>query len=69
LAAELVDELQLLTHPLLLGHGKRLFGNDAAPAAFSLQYSRVSPKGVVISRYVRGGEVQTGSFALPPDNA
>ncbi|WP_336331577.1 dihydrofolate reductase family protein [Pseudomonas putida] len=62
LAADLVDELQLLIHPLLLGHGKRLFGNDAAAAAFTLQHSVVSPKGVVIARYVRAGQVQTGSF-------
>ncbi|WP_043204352.1 dihydrofolate reductase family protein [Pseudomonas putida] len=62
LAADLVDELQLLIHPLLLGHGKRLFGHDAAAAAFTLQHSVVSPKGVVIARYVRAGQVQTGSF-------
>ncbi|MFJ4456041.1 dihydrofolate reductase family protein [Pseudomonas sp. NPDC089392] len=62
LAADLVDELQLLIHPLLLGPGKRLFGNDAAAAAFTLQHSQVSPKGVVITRYVRAGQVQTGSF-------
>jgi len=62
LAADLVDELQLLIHPLLLGHGKRLFGQDAAAAAFTLQQSQVSPKGVIISRYVRAGQVQTGSF-------
>lgn len=65
LAADLVDELQLLIHPLLLGHGKRLFGDDAAPAAFSLQHSVVSPKGVVIARYVRAGDVRTGSFDTP----
>jgi len=69
LAAGLVDELQLLIHPVLLGHGKRLFGSDAAAAAFTLQHSQVSPKGVVIARYVRAGEVQTGSFDLPPEEA
>ena len=68
LAAGLVDELQLLVHPLLLGHGKRLFGDDAAPAAFTLKHSQVTPKGVIIARYVRKGEVETGSFDLPPEN-
>ncbi|MFF7065273.1 dihydrofolate reductase family protein [Pseudomonas sp. NPDC008258] len=62
LAAGLVDELQLLIHPLLLGHGKRLFGDDAAAAAFTLQHSQVTPAGVIIARYVRAGQVQTGSF-------
>ncbi|MFK0092435.1 dihydrofolate reductase family protein [Pseudomonas sp. NPDC090592] len=62
LAAGLVDELQLLVHPLLLGHGKRLFGDDAAATAFTLQHSQVTPSGVIIARYVRAGQVQTGSF-------
>ncbi|BBH47042.1 dihydrofolate reductase family protein [Pseudomonas sp. KU43P] len=69
LAADLVDELQLLIHPLLLGPGKRLFGSDATAAAFTLKHSQVSPKGVIIARYVRAGEVQTGSFELPPEAA
>ena len=68
LAAGLVDELQLLVHPVVLGHGKRLFGDDAAPAAFTLKHSQVTPKGVIIARYVRKGEVETGSFDLPPEN-
>ena len=68
LAAGLVDELQLLVHPVLLGHGKRLFGDDAAPGAFTLKRSQVTPKGVIIARYVRKGEVETGSFDLPPEN-
>jgi len=68
LAAGLVDELQLLVHPVLLGHGKRLFGDDTAPGAFTLKHSQVTPKGVIIVRYVRKGGVETGSFDLPPEN-
>ncbi|MFJ4344282.1 dihydrofolate reductase family protein [Pseudomonas sp. NPDC089401] len=68
LAAGLVDELQLLINPVLLGHGKRLFGDDAAPGAYTLQHSQVTPKGVIIARYVRAGDVETGSFDLPPEN-
>ncbi|NIE77256.1 dihydrofolate reductase family protein [Pantoea sp. Tr-811] len=66
LAAGLVDELQLLMNPVLLGRGKRLFADDAAPGAFTLQHSQVTPKGVIIARFVRTGDVQTGSFDLPP---
>ncbi|WP_252088682.1 dihydrofolate reductase family protein [Pseudomonas sp. MWU13-3659] len=62
LAAGLVDELRLLIHPLLLGCGKRLFGDDAQAAAFTLRESVVSPNGVLIAHYVRSGDVRTGRF-------
>jgi dihydrofolate reductase len=64
LAHDLIDELRLLTYPLVLGKGKRLFGAGASPGAFTLAKSLVSPSGVVIGTYVRAGEVRTGSFAL-----
>jgi dihydrofolate reductase len=57
----LVDELQLLTYPILLGRGKRLFGEDAQASAFTLSNSSITPSGVMIGRYVRGGEVRTGT--------
>lgn len=62
LAAGLVDELRLMTFPVVLGHGKRLFGDDAEASAFTLANSTTTPTGVVITRYVRNGEVRTGSF-------
>jgi dihydrofolate reductase len=62
LAAGLVDELRLLIFPVVLGHGKRLFGDDAPASAFSLAQSASTPGGVLITRYVRGGEVRTGTF-------
>ena len=64
LATDLVDELRLLVHPVLLGKGKRLFAEDAMPAAFRLESSIASPSGIVISRYVREGDVRTGTFEL-----
>lgn len=65
LAGDVVDELRLLTFPVLLGEGKRLFDDRAHAAAFRLQSSVASSTGVVISHYVRDGAVQTGSFELP----
>lgn len=62
LAAGLVDELRLMMHPILLGTGKRLFGDDAQAAAFRLASSTSTPAGVVIAHYVREGEVRTGTF-------
>lgn len=67
-AADLVDELRLLVFPVTLGKGKRLFGTDAPPAAFKLLESSTSPSGVLLARYARSGEVETGAFDTPgPD--
>jgi dihydrofolate reductase len=62
LAAGLVDELRLMTFPVVLGQGKRLFDDNAQASAFTLERSTSTPQGVLISRYVRSGEVRTGSF-------
>jgi len=59
---DLIDELWLKIFPLVLGKGKRLFGDGAIPAAFRLTKSSVSPNGVIIANYIRTGEVKTGSF-------
>jgi dihydrofolate reductase len=62
LAADLIDQVNLQVFPLVLGKGKRLFSAEAVPAAFRLTNSTVSPNGVVIATYERGGEIATGSF-------
>ena len=62
LAAGLVDELRLLIYPVVLARGKRLFGNNAQVSAFTLAHSTRTPGGVLITRYVRSGEVRTGTF-------
>ena len=62
LAAGLVDELRLMIHPILLGRGKRLFDDNAQASAFTLLNSINSPGGVLIARYLRSGEVRTGTF-------
>ncbi|MGH8178469.1 MAG: dihydrofolate reductase family protein [Steroidobacter sp.] len=64
LANDLIDEFRLLVFPLVLGRGKRLFGEGAIPAALKLVDSRVSTTGVTVSTYQRAGAVTTGSFAL-----
>jgi dihydrofolate reductase len=63
LAAGLVDELRLMTFPVLLGRGKRLFDDNAQASAFMLEHSTITPGGVLVARYVRSGEVHTGTFA------
>jgi len=39
-----------------------LFGDNAKASAFTLAHSATTPSGVVITRYVRGGEVRTGTL-------
>ncbi len=62
LREDLVDELWLKVFPITLGAGKRLFADGALPAAFTLENTQVSPKGVIVASYKRAGAVATGSF-------
>ena len=63
LAAGLVDELSLMTFPVLLGRGKRWFGDGAQAGEWTLTDSRTASTGVIMSRYRPKGPVSTGSFA------
>lgn len=58
---DLVDELCLMTYPVILGKGKRLFDEGSLPAAFKLTDSTVTTTGVIIANYTRTGKVQTGT--------
>jgi dihydrofolate reductase len=60
----LVDEFHLITNPVVLGTGKRLFGEGTAPQTLRLVDSRTAGNGVLIGTYVPTGEVTTGSFPL-----
>lgn len=62
LAHDLVDELWLKIFPVTLGKGKRLFGEGAVPAAFTLTESQTTPSGVIVATFKRAGALKTGSF-------
>lgn len=49
--ALLVDEYLLIIHPLLLGRGVRLFGEDAQRSDLRLVESTATASGVMITRY------------------
>ena len=68
LAAGLVDELFLLVFPVILGKGKRWYGDDARAQEWELLTSRTATTGVIMSRYRPKGPVTTGSFALAEPN-
>lgn len=61
LANNLVDELCLMTYPIILGQGKKLFSDSVAPRKFTLVENRAGNTGVIVARYVRAGAVETGS--------
>ena len=62
-AASLIHEYNVWTFPVVLGRGKRLFGETAKPFALRLVRSQVLTTGVVMSTYVPGGDIRPGSFA------
>ncbi|AKF10855.1 dihydrofolate reductase family protein [Sandaracinus amylolyticus] len=64
LRSDLVDELNVMQFPIVLGTGKRLFEPSVAPSALSLARSSTSTTGVVMSVYRRVGKPSYGSFAL-----
>lgn len=69
LANDLVDEITLFSMPLLLGSGKRLFTDGACPRALRLVGSKASDTGVVITKYLKDGDIETGSFAFEEPSA
>lgn len=69
LAAGLVDELSLMTFPVLLGHGKRWYDETAKAGEWELVDSRTSTTGVIMSRYRPSGPVKIGDFQLAEPTA
>ena len=51
---DLVDELTLLIHPLVLGSGRRLFDDDGSMAKLRLTHSVTTTTGVIIATYQAG---------------
>lgn len=60
LSNDLVDELQVMIFPVILGEGKRLFDTSVTPTGLKVLDSTTTPAGVTIIRYSRGGAVETG---------
>lgn len=50
---DLVDEYRLLTFPVVLGKGKRMFTDDAAPASFRLTDSVITENRIAINTFTR----------------
>ena len=69
LAHDLVDAISIITVPVVLGGGKKLFADGSAPHSFKLTRSRVSTNGLVVAYYEREGEIRTDAavFVAPTD--
>ena len=63
ISAGLIDRLVLMTFPVVLGQGKRIFDGSQKPGGLKLVDSFVSATGVVTTIYEPAGEVRTGTFA------
>ncbi|NEE02624.1 dihydrofolate reductase family protein [Phytoactinopolyspora halotolerans] len=66
---DLIDEHHVLTFPVVLGAGKKLFPDGCTRSAFTLTGARTTKAGAVIATYHPAGEVVTGSFALEDEVA
>ena len=63
IANDLVDEYRILTFPVMLGTGKRLFGSGTVPRTLRLVRSSTTSTGVIVAVYRPAGSLKTGSFA------
>jgi dihydrofolate reductase len=62
LAAGMIDRLMLMTFPVTLGKGKRLFGDGTPTTMLKMIDHKVTAKGTVIATYEPGGTLP----AFPP---
>jgi dihydrofolate reductase len=62
LTHDLIDEFRMWIFPVVIGTGKRFFGDGTIPAALKLVDSKVSKTGVTINTYARAGDINLGSF-------
>ena len=69
LAAGLVDELVLMTFPVVLGTGKRLFGDGTPPGALRLLDQQVGAKGVIVTRWAPAGPIPIVNHPHPSTSA
>jgi dihydrofolate reductase len=55
---DLVDEINLLTYPVIIGQGTRLFPDSGPDMALDLVESRAFPKGITLQVYRPNGRAQ-----------
>jgi dihydrofolate reductase len=66
---DLVERFDLWVYPLLLGTGKRLFGEGTVPTGLRLTRSRAFPKGAIHLEYERAGKPKYGDMTVEAERA
>jgi len=66
---DLVDEYRLWVFPLVLGYGKRLFGEGSVPRALERTASRFTSTGVVVHTFRPAGPLGHGAFTVSSDGS
>ena len=61
---DLVDALRIWQFPVVLGTGKRLFGDGAVPRSFRLVDTQQNTTGAVLNIYERVGDVRYGEVEV-----
>ncbi|MER6134966.1 dihydrofolate reductase family protein [Streptomyces sp. NPDC001815] len=69
LELDLVDTVHLLSFPVVLGAGRRLFADGGVPTAFRHTAARVTGAGVAIHTYDLAGRPEYGTYELPDASA
>ncbi len=59
---DLIDRMHILTYPLVIGSGKRLFEVGQKPLGFKMTDSKVSTAGTVIATYIPAGMFKLGTI-------
>ncbi len=68
LAANLVDELRIAIAPLIVGQGRKLFGDTQAPSGFKLLSEERTPSGLIMCRFENTGDGAAGTYVRGQTN-
>jgi dihydrofolate reductase len=69
LANDLVDQLNLITFPVVVGQGTRLFPDSGPDVALDLVSSRTTSRGITIQTYRPIGRPQYATSTVAPEHA
>jgi dihydrofolate reductase len=63
----LVDQYNFMIFPVVLGKGKRLFGDGGIPDGLRQTFSETASTGVIMATYEPAGPIQLGTFRRPDE--